>query len=74
MGKHKTISTLVVAKDPGLSKFITQRFPRLRKVQYRPSGIYCANTYTEGKTEGKKITINKAVKHKEGNLGRLLGN
>ena len=44
--KHKTISALVVAKDPGLAKFITQRFPRLRKVRYSPSGVHCANTYT----------------------------
>ncbi len=74
MGRHKTISALVVAKDPGLSEFTASRFPRLRKVQYRSSGIYCANTYTAGKTEGKKISIHKTVKHEDGNMGRLLGN
>jgi hypothetical protein len=74
MGRHKTISGLVVARDPGLSEFKALRFPKLRKVQYRSSGIYCPNTYTAGKKEGKKITIHKTVKHEEGNLGRLLGN
>ena len=72
-GRHKTLSALVVAKDPGLSEFTARRFPRLRKVQYRASGIYCADTYTAGKSEGKKITIHKTVKHEDGNLGRLLG-
>jgi predicted SprT family Zn-dependent metalloprotease len=73
LGPCKTLSALVVAKDPELSLFIAQRFPRLRKVQYRPSGIYCANTYSAGKAEGRKITIHKTVMHEEGNLGRLLG-
>ena len=72
-GRHKTISALVVAKDPGLSEFTTRRFARLRKVQYRSAGIYCKDTYTAGKTEGKKITIHKTVKHEDGNRGRLLG-
>ena len=71
--RHKTISALVVAKDPGLSHFTAQRFPRLRKVQYRSSGIYCADTFSAGKKEGKKITIHKTVRHEDGNLGRLLG-
>ncbi len=74
IGMHKTISALVVAKDPGLAEFTAQRFPRLRKVQYRSSGIYCANTYTAGMTEGKKITIYKTVRHEDGNQGRMLGN
>jgi hypothetical protein len=72
-GRHRTISALVVAKDPGLSEFTMLRFPRLRKVRYRSSGIRCANTYTAGKTEGQKITIHKTVRHADGNLGRLLG-
>ncbi len=72
-GRRKTISALVVAKDPGLSEFTALRFPRLRKVQYRSAGIYCKDTYTAGKTEGKKITIHKTVRHEAGNLGRLLG-
>jgi predicted SprT family Zn-dependent metalloprotease len=72
-GPHKTISALVIAKDPGLAEFTTLRFPRLRKVQYRSPGIYCANTYSAGKTEGRKITIHKTIKHKDGYLGRLLG-
>ncbi len=72
MSSPKTISALVVAEDPGLSEFTKQRFPRLRKVQYRLSGIYCDRTFTAGKTEGKKITIHKAVKNEDGNLGRLL--
>lgn len=71
---YKTISALVVAKDPGLADFMSRRFPRLRKVQYRSSGIYCANTYTAGKAEGRKITIHKAVTQADGNRGRLLGN
>jgi len=74
LARHKTVSALVLAQDPGLSNFTTQRFPRLRKVRYRSSGIYCADTYTAGKVEGKKITIHKTVKHGAGNLGRLLGN
>jgi len=73
MGRYKTISALVVAKDPGLSQFTSRRFPKLRKVQYRAPGVYCANTYTAGKAEGKKITIHKTVKHEAGNRGRLLG-
>jgi hypothetical protein len=72
LSRHRTVSALVVAKDRGLSDFTSQRFPRLRKVQYRSSGIYCADTYTAGKVEGKKITIHKTVKHEAGNLGRLL--
>jgi hypothetical protein len=70
----KTISGLVIAKDSGLSEFITKRFPRLRKVQYGAQGIYCSDTYSAGKTEGKKIIIHKAVKRGDGNLGRLLSN
>ena len=72
LSRHRTVSALVVAKDRGLSDFTSQRFPRLRKVQYRSSGIYCAETYTAGKIEGKKITIHKTIKHEAGNLGRLL--
>jgi hypothetical protein len=72
--EHKTISELVVTEDPGLSRFIAKRFPRLRKVQYDVPGIYCSNTYSAGKTEGKKITIHKAVERDDGNLGRLLSN
>jgi predicted SprT family Zn-dependent metalloprotease len=71
---YKTISALVVAKDPGLTDFMSRRFPRLRKVQYRASGIYCADTYTAGKVEGRKITIHKAMTRTDGNRGRLLGN
>ena len=74
LGKNKTVSALVVAKDPGLSDFTEQRFPRLRKVQYRSSRIRCTDTFTAGKAEGKKITIHKTVKHEAGNQGRLLGN
>ena len=74
LARHKTVSALILAQDPGLSDFTTQRFPRLRKVRYRSSGIYCADTYTAGKAEGKKITIHKTVKHEAGNLGRVLGN
>jgi hypothetical protein len=70
--RYKTVSALVLAQDPGLSDFTAQRFPRLRKVLYRSSGVYCADTYTAGKVEGKKITIHKTVKHEAGNLGRLL--
>ena len=73
-GRHKTVSALVVAKDPGLSVFTALRFPKLRKVQYRSAPIRCANTYGAGKTEGKKITIHKTVRHSDGNRGRLLGN
>lgn len=73
-GHYKTISSLVIAKDPGLSGFIAKRFPRLRKVQYGAPGIYCSNTYSAGKTEGKKITIHKVVKREDGNLGRRLSN
>ncbi|UCD65941.1 MAG: DUF2786 domain-containing protein [Deltaproteobacteria bacterium] len=73
-GNYKTISALVVAKDPGLEEFTAQRFPRLRKVQYRSSGIYCTDTYSAGKIEGKKITIYKTLKHEDGNLGKLLSN
>jgi hypothetical protein len=73
-GQYKTISSLVVAKDPGLSGFIAKRFPRLRKVRYGAPGIYCSNTYSAGKSEGKKITVHKVVKREDGNLGRLLSN
>jgi hypothetical protein len=73
-GRDRTVSALVVAKDAGLSYFTARRFPRLRKVQYRSAGIFCADTFTAGKAEGKKITIHKTVKHEAGNLGRLLGN
>jgi len=73
-GQYKTISSLVVAEDPGLSGFIAKRFPRLRKVRYGAAGIYCSNTYSAGKTEGKKITVHKVVKREDGNLGRLLSN
>jgi hypothetical protein len=71
---QKTISALVVAKDPGLAEFTSRRFPRLRKVQYRSPGIYCSGTYTAGKAEGRKITIHKTLRHEDGNHGRLLGN
>jgi hypothetical protein len=73
-GQYQTISSLVIAKDPGLSGFIAKRFPRLRKVRYGAPGIYCSNTYAAGKTEGKKITVYKVVKREDGNLGRLLSN
>jgi len=71
---YKTISSLVIAKDPGLSRFTAKRFPRLRKVRYGAPGIYCSNTYSAGKTEGGKITVHKVVKREDGNLGRLLSN
>ena len=73
-GHYKTISSLVIAKDPDLSGLIAKRFPRLRKVQYGAPGIYCSNTYSAGKTEGEKITIHKVIKREDGNLGRRLSN
>jgi len=74
MDRHKSISALVVAKDPGLEAFTSRRFPKLRKVQYRLSGIYCGDTYSAGKTEGGNITIYRTIKNEDGNRGRLLGN
>lgn len=71
---HATISALVVAEDRELPEFTALRFPRLRKVQYRSSGIYCARTYSAGKTDGRKITIYKTVQQQDGNQGRLLSN
>jgi hypothetical protein len=73
-GHKETISSLIVGKDPGLSRFIAKRFPKLRKVRYGAPGIYCSNTYSAGKTEGKKITVHKVVNLEDGNLGRLLSN
>jgi predicted SprT family Zn-dependent metalloprotease len=70
--QNETISELVVAEDNGLAKFVGSRFPRLRKVKYRASVIFCGSTYKQGKKEGKKITIHKVMKQKEGNLGKLL--
>jgi len=70
--KHKTISGLVVAKDNGLIEFIAGRYPRLRKVRYNTPDIRCRSTFSAGKYEGGKITINKPVEQKDGNLGRLL--
>jgi len=67
-----TISGLVVAKDTGLAEFVGNRFPRLHKVTYRSTGIFCGSTYSQGKKEGKKIIIHKVVNHKDGNLGKLL--
>jgi len=72
--RYKTISALVVAKDPGLSGFVAKRFPRLRKVRYGAPGIYCPAAYSAGKTEGKKITVHKVFRREDGNLGRLLSN
>ena len=66
--RHKTISALVIAKDSGLAHFISQRFPRLRKVRYRASAISCEKTYAAGKVEGQKITIHKTIKQDAGNL------
>jgi predicted SprT family Zn-dependent metalloprotease len=71
---YKTISSLVIAEDPGLSEFLGKRFPRLRKVKYGAPGISCSSTYSAGKTEGNKITIHKVVKREAGNLGKLLSN
>jgi len=67
-----TISGLVVAKDTGLAEFVGNRFPRLRKVSYRSSGIFCGSTYRQGKKEGKKITIHKVMQHQDANLGKLI--
>lgn len=72
-GGYKTISALVVAGDPGLAQFTALRFPRLRRVRYRASAIHCRSTYKAGKTEGRKITIHKAIDQETGYLGRLLG-
>jgi hypothetical protein len=69
----KTISGLIVAKDPGLTDFLASRFPRLRKVRYSSPEICCRSTFSAGKHEGKRITINKPVEQKDGNLGRFLG-
>jgi hypothetical protein len=68
----KTISALVVAKDSGLAEFVGDRFPRLRKVSYRTSGIFCGSTYKHGKKAGKNITIHKVMQHQGGNLGKLI--
>ena len=68
----KTISALVVAKDSGLAEFVGDRFPRLRKVSYRTSGIFCGSTYKSGKKAGKNITIHKVMQHQGGNLGKLI--
>jgi len=67
-----TISGLVVAKDTGLAEFVGNRFPRLRKVSYRSSGVFCGSTYRQGKKEGREITIHKVVQEQQGNLGRLI--
>ena len=70
--KSETISALVVAKDNALADFVESRFPRMRKIKYRSSGVFCGSTYRQGKKEGKKITIHKVMKHKDGNLGKLI--
>lgn len=70
----KTLSALVVAKDQGLAEFTRLRFPRLRKVQYRAAGIYCRNTYSAGKAEGRNITIYQSLRYEDGNCGRLISN
>ena len=67
-----TISALVVAKDSGLTGFVGSRFPRLRKVRYQSSGLFCGSTYRQGKKEGKKITVHKVVQEQQGNLGKLI--
>jgi hypothetical protein len=67
-----TISALVVAKDSGLAEFVGSRFPRLRKVRYQSSGLFCGSTYRQGKKEGKKITVHKVVQEQQGNLGKLI--
>lgn len=67
-----TISSLVVAKDNCLTEFVGNRFPRLRKVTYRSAGIFCGSTYSQGKKEGKKITIHKVMNQQDGNQGKLI--
>jgi len=71
-GSGSTISALVVARDPGLSKFIAKRFPRLRSVRYGTPGISCPDTYSDGRQAGRNITIHKVVESRDGNRGRLL--
>lgn len=69
--KHDEIYSLVVAEDEKLTEYVGMRFPRLRTLSRRGPRIY-KSTYDEGLETGKKITFNKGVTQKEGNIGNLL--
>lgn len=67
----QTKSIICLENDPGLQKFLQQRYPRLakgRKTTSRvDSGIFAA-----GKEKGRTIVFHKGVSEKQGDRGRLI--
>ena len=58
-------------QDPRLDQYISQIYPRLLVGRSSWQSIDNASFYA-GTLVGKKLTLNKAVETKHGNLGRLL--
>ncbi len=70
-GPQPTPGALVLARDRHLQSFISQRFPRLRKVAGRGAKIY-RDTYNEAVATGRTIILHRAVAERAEDRGGLL--
>ena len=70
-GPQPTPGALVLAGDRHLQSFISQRFPRLRKVSGRSARIY-RDTYNEAVATGRTIILHRAVAERAEDRGGLL--
>ncbi len=70
-GPQPTPGALVLARDRHLQSFISQRFPRLRKVSGRSARIY-RDTYNEAVATGRTIILHRAVAERVADQDGLL--
>ncbi|NOX80798.1 MAG: DUF2786 domain-containing protein [Deltaproteobacteria bacterium] len=70
-GPQPTPGALILARDRHLQSFISQRFPRLRKVSGRGARIY-RDTYNEAVATGRTIILHRAVTEQAADRGGLL--
>jgi len=68
---QETISALICAEDKMLSKFKSDRFPRLFSPSHQHPKIY-KKTYISGKEDGRKLNLYKGITRKDGHKGKLL--
>lgn len=67
---HNQSEGLILAQDMGLENFMDRRYPRMRSG--RGGSTIMSEAFYEGKMEGKKLILHKAVKEEAGNQGRMI--
>ncbi|MBI5557413.1 MAG: DUF2786 domain-containing protein [Deltaproteobacteria bacterium] len=65
------LSVLVCNNDPGLDRFLIQRYPRLSRKKFAAATVH-RKEYEAGCRDGRELNLHKGLTHEEGFQGRLL--